>query len=104
MDNAFVNIGNFPKAQTIADGLPGDIIHKKIDSFARRYTLRSQASSICPITGACAGGIEHRDGNHFMKPAQIYSLPALQQLLLAANCRYLQFISAIEDTRPVPII
>jgi hypothetical protein len=45
--------------------------------------------------------VEHRDGTHSKKLAQmkkgIYSLPPLQQLLLAANRRYIQFISAIED-------
>jgi hypothetical protein len=45
--------------------------------------------------------VEHRDGTHSQKLAQmkkgIYSLSALQQLLLAANRRYLQFISAFED-------
>ncbi|HUU41747.1 MAG TPA: hypothetical protein VMW42_12480 [Desulfatiglandales bacterium] len=45
--------------------------------------------------------VEHRDGTHSLKLAQmkkgIYSLSSLQQLLLAANRRYLQFISAIED-------
>jgi len=45
--------------------------------------------------------VEHRDGTQSMKQAQmkkgIYSLPALRELLLAANRRYLQFISAIDD-------
>lgn len=45
--------------------------------------------------------VEQRDGNKTHKLAQmkkaIYSLPALGQLLLAANRRYLDFISAIED-------
>ena len=45
--------------------------------------------------------VEHRDGTHSEKWAQmkkgIYSLSALQKLLLAANHRYLQFISAIDD-------
>jgi hypothetical protein len=45
--------------------------------------------------------VEHRDGTQSKKLAQmkkgIYSLPALSHLLLAANCRYLEFISAIDD-------
>lgn len=45
--------------------------------------------------------VEHRDGTESRKLAQmkkgIYSLPALQNLLAAANRRYLQFISAIDD-------
>jgi hypothetical protein len=45
--------------------------------------------------------VEHRDGNQSRKLAQmkkgIYSLPAPSHLLLAANRRYLEFISAIDD-------
>ena len=45
--------------------------------------------------------VEHRDGTKQMKYADrqktIYSLPALRELLLAANRRYLEFLSAIED-------
>jgi hypothetical protein len=45
--------------------------------------------------------VEHRDGTHTMKLAHmkkgIYSLSILQQLLFAANQRYLQFISSIDD-------
>jgi hypothetical protein len=45
--------------------------------------------------------VEHRDGTESKKLAAmkkgIYSLPALRELLLAANQRYLQFISAIDD-------
>jgi hypothetical protein len=45
--------------------------------------------------------VEHRDGSQSKKIAQmkksIYSLTALQQLLLAANRRYLEFISTIDD-------
>ena len=45
--------------------------------------------------------VEHRDGTRSSKLAQmrkgIYSLPPLAQLLLAANRRYLEFISTIDD-------
>lgn len=45
--------------------------------------------------------VEHRDGTWEMKNAQmrktIYSLPDLQELLQAANRRYLEFLSALED-------
>lgn len=45
--------------------------------------------------------VEHRDGSQSRKLAQmkkaICSLPALSQLLVAANRRYLEFISAIDD-------
>jgi hypothetical protein len=47
--------------------------------------------------------VEHRDGSREMKWAAmqktIYSLPALRELLAAANRRYLEFISTIEDPR-----
>ena len=45
--------------------------------------------------------VEHRDGHKQTKYAAmektIYSLPALRELLLAANRRYLEFLSAMED-------
>jgi pyoverdine/dityrosine biosynthesis protein Dit1 len=45
--------------------------------------------------------VEHRDGTWEMKDAplkkSIYSLPFLRELMEAANRRYLEFISAIED-------
>ena len=47
--------------------------------------------------------VEHRDGSSETKWAAmqktIYSLPALRELLEAANRRYLEFLSAIEDPR-----
>jgi hypothetical protein len=47
--------------------------------------------------------VEHRDGSRETKWASmqktIYSLPALRELLQAANRRYLEFLSAIEDPR-----
>ena len=47
--------------------------------------------------------VEHRDGSKATKWASmqktIYSLPALRELLQAANRRYLEFLSAIEDPR-----
>jgi len=45
--------------------------------------------------------VEQKDGKHVMKVApvkkSIYSLGALQELLAAANRRYLQFLSALDD-------
>jgi hypothetical protein len=45
--------------------------------------------------------VEHRDGTWEMKNApvrkSIYSLPDLQEMLRAANRRYLEFLSALED-------
>lgn len=47
--------------------------------------------------------VEHRDGTRETKWASmqktIYSLPALREILEAANRRYLEFLSAIEDPR-----
>ena len=47
--------------------------------------------------------VEHRDGTKETKWASmqktIYSLPALREILEAANRRYLEFLSAIEDSR-----
>jgi len=47
--------------------------------------------------------VEHRDGTKETKWASmqktIYSLPALRELLEAANRRYLEFLSTIEDPR-----
>jgi hypothetical protein len=46
--------------------------------------------------------VEHRDGTWEMKDAplkkSIYSLPMLVELMKASNRRYLEFISAIDDT------
>ena len=47
--------------------------------------------------------VEHRDGNRETRWAAmqktIYSLPALRELLQAANRRYLEFLSTLEDPR-----
>ena len=47
--------------------------------------------------------VEHRDGTKETKWAKmrktVYSLPALRELLAAANRRYLEFLPAIEDPR-----
>src|SRR5437588_10626001 len=47
--------------------------------------------------------VEHRDGSRETKWASmqktIYSLPALRERLEAANRRYLEFLSAVEDPR-----
>jgi hypothetical protein len=37
IDNAFVSIANFPRAQEIADGLQVKALHRKLDAFVRRY-------------------------------------------------------------------
>jgi hypothetical protein len=47
--------------------------------------------------------VEHRDGSREIKWASmqktIYSIPALGELLEAANRRYLEFLSTVEDPR-----
>src|SRR5215216_1597928 len=47
--------------------------------------------------------VEHRDGSRETKWASmqktIYSLPALREVLQAANRRYLEFLSTLEDPR-----
>lgn len=47
--------------------------------------------------------VEHKDGTHTMGWAEmrktIYSLAPLRELLLAANRRYLEFVSTIEDNK-----
>jgi hypothetical protein len=57
-------------------------------------------------SSSVGGEVEHRDGSRKTKWAAtqktIYSLPALPELLQAANRRYLQFLSAIEDARNRP--
>ncbi|HYI96496.1 MAG TPA: hypothetical protein VEX68_23335 [Bryobacteraceae bacterium] len=58
--------------------------------------------TISPFSNTTAE-VEHREGSKETKwaPIQktIYSLPALSQLLEAANRRYLEFLSTIEDPR-----
>ena len=48
--------------------------------------------------------VEHRDGSWEMKTAplkkSIYSFPILRELMLYANQRYLDFLSALEDPTP----
>jgi len=199
LDNAFVDIENFPDAQTIADRLKVEGIHKRLDAMAERYcpvirhfTLcyhwsimqaeyatdivfkrqtdlqaiyshltRTAIHTVKPENIATFLGrklhanyqdelgnnfntriegtrikhtmgpvsikmydklslmlrieitvnnvsffkhyrkVEHRDGTRSSKLAQmkkgIYSLAPLRELLLAANLRYLEFISSIED-------
>jgi len=50
--------------------------------------------------------VEHRDGTHEMKyaplPKRIYSMTALAELLGAANRRYLDFLSALDDPGSAP--
>lgn len=50
--------------------------------------------------------VEHRDGTHDMKcaplPKSLYSMTVLAELLAAANRRYLDFLSALDDPGSAP--
>ena len=199
IDNAFVNIGSFTKAQKLCDALKVELIHKKLDMFAKSFcpiihkrglnyhwslmqteyatdiVFKNQQSlqliydkltrtaihtvkpsNIATFLGKKLHGnyqdemgnnfntriegtrikhsmgpvsikmydkfgfilriettvndisffkhyrkVEHRDGTNSMKltsmKKRIYSLSPLRKLLLAANRRYLEFISALDD-------
>src|SRR6266699_943546 len=43
LDNAFVQIGDFERAQGMADDWPVEQLHRRLDEFARRY---------CPVIGS----------------------------------------------------
>jgi hypothetical protein len=199
IDNAFVDIDSFAKAQTLADRLKVNLVHKMLDAFARQYCpiieklkmryhwslmqveyatdivfkrqtdlkalyenlTRTAIHTVKPENVAIFLGkklhgnyqdeignnfntriegtrirhtmgpvsikmydkfalvlriettvndvsffkhyrqVEHRNGTRHLKLAQmkkgIYSLSPLRKLLLAANHRYIDFISAIDD-------
>ena len=201
MDNAFVEIGDWTRAQQLANGLDAKRLHGKLDQFARvycpiheafgamyhwsvdqseyatdivfkrqsdlaaiygnltrtaihtvkpdniatflgrklnaqfegeagnRYNIRIEGTRIKHTMGPVSlklydkfrlilriettvndltffkhyREVEHRDGTKETKWASmqktIYSLPALRELLEAANRRYLEFLSALEDPR-----
>lgn len=72
---------------------------KMYDKFAR--VLRIETTTLDVTFFQHYRQVEHRDGTTSMGYAPmkktIYSLGALRQALLAANRRYLEFISAIDD-------
>lgn len=47
MDNAFVHIDDFIKAQTVANSLSVDILHKKLDHFAKLYCPIIEQFELC---------------------------------------------------------
>ena len=46
LDNAFVQIGDFERAQGMADDWPVEQLHRRLDEFAQRY---------CPVIGLLGG-------------------------------------------------
>jgi hypothetical protein len=79
----------------------GPVSIKMYDKF--RLILRIETTVVNVSFFKHYREVEHHDGTRSMAWAQmkrtIYSLAPLRELLLAANRRYLEFISAIEDQR-----
>jgi len=76
--------------------------------FKHSAPKRRELASLSPdkqghASPLVVGEVEHRDGAREIKWASmqktIYSLPALRELLQAANRRYLEFLSTITDPR-----
>jgi hypothetical protein len=79
----------------------GPVSIKMYDKF--RLILRIETTVVNVSFFKHYREVEHKDGTRSMAWAEmkksIYSLAPLRDLLLAANRRYLEFISAIEDDR-----
>jgi len=79
----------------------GPVSIKMYDKF--RLILRIETTVVKVSFFKHYREVEHRDGTRSMAWAQmkktIYSLAPLRQLLLAANRRYLEFISTIDDNK-----
>ena len=77
----------------------GPISIKLYDKFGRILRIETTVNDVSFFKHYRE--VEHRDGSKEMKYAHmrktIYSLPALRELLLAANRRYLEFLSALDD-------
>jgi hypothetical protein len=77
----------------------GPVSLKLYDKFGLILRIETTVNDVCFFRHYRE--VEHRDGTHETKwaPRQktIYSLPALRELLLAANRRYLEFLSTIDD-------
>jgi hypothetical protein len=77
----------------------GPVSLKLYDKFGLILRIETTVNDVCFFRHYRE--VEHRDGTHETKwaPMQktIYSLPALRELLLAANRRYLEFLSTIDD-------
>ena len=79
----------------------GPVSIKMYDKF--RLILRIETTVVNVSFFKHYREVEHKDGTHSLAWAEmrktIYSLAPLRELLLAANRRYLEFISTIEDDR-----
>ena len=77
----------------------GKVAIKMYDKFALILRIETTANDVSFFKHHRT--VEHRDQTRQMKLApvkkSIYSLPALIAIMSAANARYIQFISAIED-------
>jgi hypothetical protein len=77
----------------------GPVSLKIYDKFGLILRIETTVNDVCFFRHYRE--VEHRNGTHETKwaPMQktIYSLPALRELLLAANRRYLEFLSTIAD-------
>jgi hypothetical protein len=77
----------------------GPVSIKRYDKFGRILRIETTVNDVSFFKHYRE--VEHRDGSKELKYADmrrtIYSLPALRELLRAANRRYLEFLSAIED-------
>jgi hypothetical protein len=79
--------------------LMGPVSIKMYDKMARVLRIETTANDVTFFTHHRR--VEHRDGSWEMKNAPvrktIYSLPALQALMGAANERYLDFLGTLDD-------
>jgi len=77
----------------------GPVSIKMYDKFALALRIESTVNNVSFFKHYRT--VEHRDGTQQKKWAAmkkgIYSLPALSELLMAANRRYLEFISTFDD-------
>ncbi|MEW6364228.1 MAG: MarR family transcriptional regulator [Acidobacteriota bacterium] len=77
----------------------GPVSIKMYDKYGQILRIETTVNDVCFFTHYRR--VEHRDGTSEKKIAvmkrTIHSLPALRERVLAANLRYLEFISAIED-------
>ena len=90
---------NIPIAGTRIKHTMGPVAIKLYDKFGLILRIETTVNDVSFFKHYRQ--VEHRDGSQEMKYAAmqktIYSLPALRELLLAANRRYLEFLSAMED-------
>jgi hypothetical protein len=80
----------------------GEVALKMYDKFGQVLRLETVANNVAFFKHHRR--VEHRDGTWELKVARvrksIYSLPALADLMGAANRRYLEFLSTLDDVSP----